>query len=116
MRPAGTVLLLADRRQSHTQKVLQTAGYQVMMSFTPDHAVAVCVSHKIDAVVLDQQHFLVTDDWSVAQSIKMVRHRICVLLIVRGKIIQETLPAGVDAMVPEADTEELLNSLKRLLA
>jgi hypothetical protein len=61
MNPKPTVLLLADRRQSNTHKILRTSGYNVMLSFTPDHAVALCVNHAMDAVVLDQEHFVVTE-------------------------------------------------------
>jgi hypothetical protein len=115
MVPMGTVLLLADRRQNHTHKTLRAAGYNVMMSFTPDHAVACCVNNKVNAVVLDQEHFVVTNDWSVAQSLKMIRHGICVILMIRGKIVSKDLPPGVDAMIPEGDTQVLLKILKQLV-
>lgn len=115
MIPTKTVLLLADRRQSHTQRALRTAGYRVMLSFTADHAVALCVNSEIDAVVLDQEHFVVTDDWSIAQSVKMIKPRIRVFLIIRGKILSPKLPMDVDAMVPEGDMQPLLKALKQLL-
>lgn len=111
----ATILLLADRRQSNTDGVLRASGYHVMLSFTPDHAVALCVNNDIDAVVLDQEHFVVTDNWSVAQSVKMIKPRTCVFLMVRGKILSGKLPAGIDAMITEADTQGLLNTLKDLL-
>ena len=110
-----TVLLLADRRQSNTSKVLRGTGYNLMLSFTPDHAVAVCVNREVDAVVLDQEHFVVTRDWSVAQSLKMIKARICVILMIRGKVLRRSLPPGVDALVAEGDTHGLLKTLKRLL-
>ena len=110
-----TVLLLADRRQSHTLKALRTAGYHVMLSFTPDHAVALCVNNETDAVILDQEHFVVTEDWSVAQSIKMIKPRTCVVLIVRGKIVSHDLPAGIDAMISDGEPETLLRALNDLL-
>jgi DNA-binding NtrC family response regulator len=115
MGPTATLLLLADRRQSHTHKTLRSAGYHVILSFTPDHAVAFCVNNKVDAVVLDQGHFVVTEGWSVAQSIKMIRHRICVILMIHGKIVSKELPVGVDAMIPEGDTQTLLKTIKQLL-
>jgi hypothetical protein len=116
MSPGRTVLLLADRRQSHTGKALRAAGYRVMLSFTPDHAVAICVNSDVDAVVLDQHHFVVTEDWSVAQSLKMIKRRICVVLIVHGKIVTHSLPAGIDAIIPEGDTDALLRMLKQLFS
>lgn len=110
-----TVLLLADRRQSHTQQSLRAAGYHIMLSFTPDHTVALCVNHDVDAVVLDQEHFVVTEDWSVAQSVKMIKPRICVFLMVRGKIVGEELPSGIDAIISEGNTQALVARLQQLL-
>ena len=110
-----TILLLADRRQSHTAKALTAAGYRLIMSFTPDHAVAFCVNNNVDTVVLDQGHFVVREDWSVAQSLKMIKARIYVVLVARGKIIAKKLPQGVDAMVPQGDTESLLTTLKQFM-
>jgi PleD family two-component response regulator len=109
------VLLLADRRNSQTAKVLKTHGYRVMTTFTPDHAVAICVNNPVDAVVLDQEHFVLTEGWSVAQSLKMIRNNVCVILVVRGKIVGNNLPTGVDGVAPENDTQSLLATLKHLL-
>ena len=86
-----------------------------MTSFTPDHAVALCVNNPVNAVVLDQEHFVVTDNWSVAQSLKMIKARMCVLLMVRGKIVGKDLPAGVDAVISQGDTQHLLETLQELL-
>ena len=108
-------MLLADRRQSHTGKALRGAGYDLMLTFTTDHAVALCVNRNVEAVVLDQEHFVVTEEWSVAQSLKMIKARMCVILMVRGKIRRHSLPAGVDAVVAEGDTQALLEAIKRLL-
>jgi DNA-binding response OmpR family regulator len=110
-----TVLLLADRRNSQTAKLLKTHGYRVMTTFTPDHAVAICVNNAVDAVILDQEHFVLTEGWSVAQSLKMIRGSVCVILVVRGKIVGNNLPTGVDAVVPESDTHSLVMTLKHLL-
>ena len=114
MNYTGTILLLADRRRSHTDKALRAAGYRVMLSFTPDHAVAVCVGNQVDAVVLDQEHFVVTQNWSVAQSLKMIKPRICVVLMVRGKIVRMDLPPGIDALIADGDIKGLLTKLKEL--
>lgn len=112
---AGTVLLLADRRQSQTSRVLKGAGFRLMTTFTPDHAVAICVNNNVNAVVLDQEHFVVTENWSVAQSLKMIKQDICVILVVRGKIVGGELPAGIDAIVPERDDQTLLKILKKMV-
>jgi hypothetical protein len=115
MGPHDSILLLADRRQNQTAKALKTAGYRLMTAFTPDHAVALCVNNNFLAAVLDQEHFIVTGDWSVAQSIKMIKPSLCVVLVVRGRILGHDLPEGVDAVVPERDTVALLGTLKRIL-
>lgn len=86
-----------------------------MTTFTPDHAVAICVNNKVDAVVLDQSHFIETEGWSVAQSIKLIRHTICIILVVRGKLLAKHLPEGVDAMVGDHDQDGLIQQLERLL-
>ena len=116
MRPqSATVLLLADRRSSQTAKLLKASGYRVMTTFTPDHAVAICVNNAVDAVILDQQHFIETEGWSVAKSLKMIRGNVCIILVIRGKMIGHNPPAGVDAVVPEHDSPALITSLKHLL-
>jgi len=115
MKTGATVLLLADRRHSHTAKVLRNSGYRLMTTFTPDHAVAICVNNHVDAVVLDQEHFVVTEGWSVAQSLKMIRSSMCVILVVRGKLIRIRLPEGVDAVVSDGDAEAVIKALKKLL-
>ncbi len=110
------VLLLVDRRQSRTARMLKTSGYNISTTYTPDHAVAICVNNRIDAVVLDQQHFIETEGWSVAKSLKMIRGTVRVILVVRGRILSQSFPAGVDAIVPEHDDEALVQALERLLA
>src|ERR1051325_11789210 len=88
-----TVVLLADRRNSQTAKTLKGYGYRLVTTFTPDHAVAICVNNPVDAVILDQEHFILTEGWSVAQSLKLIRRTLCVILVVRGKIVGSDLPA-----------------------
>ena len=110
-----TIVLLADRRNSQTAKTLKGLGYRLMITFTPDHAVAICVNNPVDAVILDQEHFIQTEGWSVAQSLKMIRNNLCVVLVVRGKIVGSDLPAGVDAVVPDQDALALTATLKHLL-
>jgi response regulator RpfG family c-di-GMP phosphodiesterase len=110
-----TILLLVDRRQSRTARVLKELGYGIMTTYTADHAVAICVNNRVDAVLLDQPHFIETEGWSVAKSIKMIRARICVILVVRGKVITPELPEGVDAVVAERDHERLMQIMERIL-
>jgi DNA-binding response OmpR family regulator len=114
--PKPTLLLLVDRRQSRTARMLKLSGYNIITTFTPDHAVAICVNNKVDAVVLDQQHFIETEGWSVAKSLKMIRGNVCVVLVVRGKLLAHELPEGVDAIVAEHDDEGLRDVLERMLS
>ena len=109
-----TILLLVDRRRSRTARVLKALGYGIMTTYTPDHAVAICVNNRVDAVVLDQQHFIQTEGWSVANSLKMIRATICVVLIVRGKVLTPGLPDGVDAVLADRDQDGLLRFLEKL--
>ncbi len=97
-------------------RVLRNAGNNVIETFTTDQAVAMCVSNRIDAVVLDQEFFVEVDGWSVAQSLKMVKPGICVLLVTRAKPIYKGLPKGVDAMVSNGDGEALLRALEQITA
>jgi PleD family two-component response regulator len=113
--PQITIVLLADRRNSQTAKALKGLGYRLMTTFTPDHAVAICVNNQVDAVILDQEHFIQTEGWSVAQSLKLIRNNLCVVLVVRGKIVGSDLPTGVDAVVPDHDAMALTATLKHLL-
>jgi response regulator RpfG family c-di-GMP phosphodiesterase len=110
-----TIVLLADRRHSLTAKALKGQGYRLVTTFTPDHAVAICVNNPVDAVILDQEHFIQTEGWSVAQSLKMIRRNLCVILVVRGKIVGADLPSGVDAVVPDHDAQALTAILKHVL-
>ena len=114
--PKRTVLLLVDRRQSRTARLLSDYGFHVITTYTPDHAVATCVNNKIDMVILDQQHFVETEGWSVAKSIKMVRASICVILVVHGKVIAEDMPEGIDAVITERDHRGLLTMIDKILA
>lgn len=112
---SAIIVLLADRKHSQTSRALKSPGYRVMTTFTPDHAVAICVNNPVDVVILDQENFVQTEGWSVAKSVKLVRNKVFVILIVRGKIVGNDLPDGVDAIVPDHDASTLLVTVKHLL-
>lgn len=112
---SAIIVLLADRKHSQTSRALKGPGYRVVTTYTPDHAVAICVNNPVDIVILDQEHFIQTEGWSVAKSIKLIRQKVCVVLIVRGKILGNDLPDGVDAIVPDHDAATLLATVKHLL-
>ena len=112
---SSTIVLLADRRHSQTARALKGSGYRLVTTFTPDHAVAICVNNPVDVVILDQEHFIQTEGWSVAKSLKLIRANLCVILVVRGKIIGSESPDGVDAVVPDHDAQALLAAVKHVL-
>lgn len=113
---SATVLLLSERRTSALKRHLVKSGYEVMETFTTDHAVAVCVNNDILAVVLDQSCFVETDGWSVAQSLKASSKEICILLVMRGRQIKSKMPKGVDAIVSDNDLDEVVAQLERFAA
>lgn len=110
-----TVLLLTDRRKSVLKRDLTKVGYLVAETFTPHQAVAICVNSPVDAVVLDQSFFVETNGWSVAQSLKAVKARVYVILVIPVEKFTEELPQGVDAMCTGDNPVDLLACLERLL-
>jgi len=111
---ALTLVCVVDRRRNSVCRALRNAGNIVIETFTTDQAVAVCVSNRIDAVVLDQEFFVEVDGWSVAQSLKMVKPSICVLLVTRARPLQKGLPKGVDALVSNRDSEAILQAVSQI--
>ena len=114
--PQRTVLLLLDPQGSSLlKKRLNKAQYRVLETYTTDHAVAVCVNNPVHAAILDQELFVETGGWSVAQSLKAVQANLCVLLVTEAKPLTKKLPKGVDAIVTGRNSNELLMALDRLL-
>ena len=111
---ALTIVCVVDRRRNTIARALRNAGNVVIESFTTDQAVALCVSNRIDAVVLDQEFFIEIDGWSVAQSLKLVKPGICVLLVTRATPLRKQLPEGVDAMAAQGDPKQILKTLAEL--
>jgi DNA-binding response OmpR family regulator len=112
--PKGTItlLLLIDRRGSPLSKILSRNGYTVIETFTTDQAVAVCVNNVVQAVILDQDFFVETDGWSVAQSVKLIRPHVCVMLVSRAMRLVNELPTGVDVMVSDREPLQLISALE----
>ena len=106
-----TVLCVVDRRNSRTLRVIEDVGFRVVSSYSGDHAVALCVDQPVDAVVLEQSLFIEVEGWSVAQSIKMVRPKTCVVLVTDSAPVTQGRPAGVDAVVQKSN----LNTLPAVL-
>lgn len=102
-----TVLCVIDRRNSRTLRIIEGVGFRVLSTHSGDHAVALCVSQPVEAVVLERSLFIEVEGWSVAQSIKMVRPKTCVVLVTDGAPVTQMRPAGVDAIVQKSDLKTL---------
>lgn len=111
---ALTVVCLVDRRRNALSRGMRKAGITVVEAFTTDQTVAVCVSNHIDAVVLDQEFFIEVDGWSVAQSIKLVKPSICVILATRARFLTERRPKGVDGVVNSSDVDGTISEVRKL--
>ena len=110
-----TILLLVDRRTSVLKRYLVENGFRVAESYTTDRAVAICVNNSIDAAVIDQDCFVETDGWSVAQSLKAVKSNLCVVLVSPATMVRKALPQGIDAVVSANNPEAVLAEIRRLL-
>lgn len=108
------MLLVADRRDNRLQRQLARCGYQVLSSYTGDHAVAICASNPVSAVVLDQKIFVEVDGWSLAQSLKLVRRNMCIILSLHGRPVSLKTPKGVDAIVDANRPEDIALALDEL--
>jgi DNA-binding NtrC family response regulator len=84
--------------------------YEVFTVSTPEQAVAVCLSNKVAAVVLDSE-FSTEAGWSAAQTFKMVNPDLPVMLLLERAA--GTVPSGVDAVAPSHS--DILPKLKVLL-
>jgi hypothetical protein len=109
-----TAVCLVDRRRNALCRALRNARITVIETFTTDQTVALCVSNRIDAVVLDQEFFVEVDGWSVAQSVKLVKPSICVLLATRAKFLTNNSPKGVDAIVSHRDIKGVISRLREM--
>jgi DNA-binding response OmpR family regulator len=89
---------------------LSRSEYEVLGATTPEQAVAVCVSNNLAAVVLDSE-FSSETGWSAAQTFKMVKPQLPVVLL--GHNHQQQPPNGVDAVAP--DYSAIQHKLNELL-
>lgn len=91
-------ILCVSRSPSHLEAICSTLPrreYEVLSATTPEQAVAVCVSNNVAAVVLDSE-FLTEAGWSAAQTFKMVKPQLPVVLVGQGQ--EQVPPHGIDAI------------------
>lgn len=108
------VLLLLKTHSRFLVGFLQNNGYAISEAHSPDHLVALSLSNPAIAVIVDICQLGEIEGWSVAQSIKMVKPSITVILLFHGAIpVRVDLPTGVDALIVDSDLQELLTTLDR---
>jgi hypothetical protein len=88
----------------------------VVVPSTADQAVALCLHNRISATLIDRESLAQDDDWSLAHSLKMVAPHVPVLLLVSGRVGKRNqLPAGIDWIVSDKDSAQVLGAVKRLV-
>ena len=113
--PSALVLLLVTSDHAELESLLRQEGYTVVAATTADQAVALCLHNRFRAAFLDEDSLEEAEGWSVAQSLKMVRPNIPVLLLTKRPVPnQESVPKSIDCLVNEQDSGEVLKALKKL--
>jgi DNA-binding response OmpR family regulator len=85
--------------------------YEVLSASTPQQAVAICLGNNVSAVVLDSE-FFTENGWSAAQTFKMVKPRLPIVLLEKDH--DGMTPKGVDAVATTyTHAEYKLKSLLR---
>lgn len=114
--PSLLVLLFTSGTHERLENLLEREGYTVIVPSSADQAVAICLHNRIVAAILDQTTLEKSDDWSLAQSVKMVSATTPVLLMVTGDVDElQKLPEGVDWVASEKNPEHVLITLTRHL-
>lgn len=98
------------------QDAIRESGYEVLLAFTADHAVAACISTECDAIILDAE--LIRNAASaLAETLKLARPNVPILLLDQreDRTRKDQLPKGVDAAIdgrsPAKVLEVLLSAL-----
>jgi PleD family two-component response regulator len=111
------ILLVGDSSfdSQAVRSTLLCNEYQVLSAFTPDQAVAYCISNNVAAVVLNSK-FVKDHGWSTAETLKAVNPHLPILYLHPSDI--RKAPAGVDeiATTLHAMLEKLDTLIKRLSA
>ena len=110
------VLLLVGGRYTSLEILLQQNGYRVIAPSTPDQGVAICLQNRIVAALIDEEFLADADTWSLAESLKAVSPNISIVLLVRGSAAKGYPLRGVDYIVNDRESEQVLNALKKCVA
>jgi DNA-binding NtrC family response regulator len=112
--PGYLILLLLKTHSRFLVAFLQRNGYAVSEAHSPEHLVALSLSNPATAVVVDLCQLSEIEGWSVAQSVKMGKPSLPVILLCHGAIPEKVdLPTAVDALVSDSDLQGLLTALDR---
>jgi DNA-binding response OmpR family regulator len=107
---ARSAALLEEMR-----KALKAYSFDLLGAFTADQGVAICVSHWIAAAILEA-NMVRAQDWSVVQTLKMIRPNLPILLLdERQRDRGDLPPEGIDSVVRRASMSDLVCKLKLIL-
>lgn len=98
------------------QDALQEAGYEVLLAFTPDHAVAASIHDEFDAVILDAE-LIRKEGAALGEALKLARPTVPLLLLDHREDANraDALPEGVDSAVAGRSPAAVLSALVALL-
>jgi len=73
------------------------------------------LTSEVDVVLIDQCWFAEPEGWTLAPSLKQIRPRVPIVLLLHGTVPGEVQPpTAVDCMVSDTDMRGLLAVLKQL--
>jgi DNA-binding response OmpR family regulator len=97
------------------RKALKAYSFDLLGAFTADQGVAICVSQWIAAAILEAD-MIRAQDWSVLQTLKMIRPNLPILLLDERRRDRGDLPPeGVDSLVSKTSMSDLVCKLKLIL-
>ena len=111
----GLILLLIGGEHVQLERLLREQGYKLVVPATADHAIAICLNNRIQAVLIDSQSLDEKEDWSLAQSVRAVSPDTPVLLLVHSPAEQTSLPEAVDCVVSDKDPQQILIQLRKCM-
>lgn len=89
--------------------------FAILTAITPDQAVAACAAQVVAAAVIHADSIR-GQEWSVAQSLKLVNSSLPIILLDDRKDARPELAQSIDTFISPGATDELLSTLERLIA
>ncbi len=90
--------------------------FETILSSSPEEAVAFCAANHISAIVLDSE-FVTEGGWTVAQSFRMVKPQLPIVLLQRNHGHHSHVPTHVDVVASKVELiPEALKILLKQLA